>query len=187
MLELYENDFKNKGYVEFQVFKPNEKQKKTYKIIIFILLIFILLFVSLFIYILFKNFDSEGIKYFVIILVIFVLVSIILILIFPDKTKYVEWVKVTNNELIIKLQDKRDIPGKTVNYSIDDDIVFKTHYHRYSDDSYHSDGKNLIVNGERFYISDIAKIIELNVFEVFVYSIKNGTNVREEVAKLYKW
>ena len=36
------------------------------------------------------------------------------------------------------------------------------------------------------FLSNASKIVELDVFQIYVMSIKNGINAREEVIRIYK-
>lgn len=188
-LESYENDFKYKGYVEFQVYKPNDKElkmTKIVKIVIFLIVTLSFLFISTFIY---KAFSESGFKFYIIIFFAFMAVAVILCLIFPDKTKYVETVRVSDNDIIIKLQDTREFKDKTYRYDFKScTLDFKRHYHRKTEDSIpDEDGMNMIINGSKFLIKNTSKYIELNVFVIYVNALKNGKSAREEVAEFYKW
>jgi len=118
VLDLYENDFKHKGYAKFEIYKPNYNEKKTIFIVKAIILAIVLLSFCIISYILFKNFDEEWVRLFIVITSCFFLISILLSLLMPDKTKYVEWIKITSNEIIIKLQDKRNVNGEIFKYNI---------------------------------------------------------------------
>lgn len=188
-LELYENDFKYKGYAEFQVFKPNAKELKMIKIVkivIFLIVTLSFLIMAAFIY---KVFTESDLKFFIIIFFAFMVVAVILCLIFPDKTKYVESVRVSDNDIIIKLQDTKEFKDKTYRYDFKScTLDFKRHYHRKTEDSIpDEDGMNMIINGSKFLIKNTSKYIELNVFVIYVNALKNDKNAREEIAEFYKW
>ena len=105
-----------KNYNFDEAVNPNYNEKKTIFIVKMIILAIVLLSSCIISYILFKNFDEEWVRLFIVITSCFFLISILLSLLMPDKTKYVEWIKITSNEIIIKLQDKRNVNGEIFKY-----------------------------------------------------------------------
>lgn len=189
ILNSYEKDHREKGCVEFEVYMPSEQEEKMIKIVkivIFALMAISFLLISSFIY---KEFSQSGFEYYIIIFFVFIGISITLCLLFPDKTKYVESLKVSENYIIIKLQDTKKYKDKVYKYDFKNcTLDFKRHYHRKSENgTSDEDGMIIIINGNKFLIKNTYKYIELNVFKIYVTALKNGINAREELAKIYKW
>lgn len=189
ILDLYENDYINKGYFDFEVYKfsaSEEKMIKITKIVICVIITLSFLFISSFLY---RAFSQAGFNYFIMIFFAFMIIAIVLCLIFPDKTKYVKSVRISENDITIKLQDSMKVKEKVYKYDFKScSLSFKRHYYRRSDDSTeYEDGMNIIINGNKFFIKNIYKCAELNVFSIYAMALKNGNDAREELANIYKW